>query len=196
METRNTTLTEAQHLIWLGQQLAAKMPLYNTVFTFRIHGHIDERRFVDAFRQLVESTDAMRLVVAESDGRPQARIVEGCSRPCELIDFSAAAKDAARDWLQQRMGNQLEADHCLYDSALLKVSEEEHIWFFNAHHLISDGWSTSVSVSPPTATVPESRYRRRGPSIPTASAVHRIRTTGSRFNNVCRAQRVVERTER
>lgn len=31
--------------------------------------------------------------------------------------------------------------HCLYDAALLKLSETHTIWFFNQHHLITDASS-------------------------------------------------------
>ena len=120
------------------------MPLYNTVFTFRLSGPLDEQRFVDAFRRLVESTDALRLVVSETDGAPKAQFLAECPQPCELIEFAGDAEHASSQWIQDRARQRLDDHICLYDSALLRVSENEHIWYLNLHHLITDGWSTGV----------------------------------------------------
>ena len=44
-EAWESPLTHSQARLWIGQQLAPDAPLYNTPFTFRIRGPLDEERF-------------------------------------------------------------------------------------------------------------------------------------------------------
>jgi len=61
-------LTQAQSLMWTGQQLSPDTPLYNMVLAFRIAGPVDIPAFRSAFAALVDGTDALRTVFPAVDG--------------------------------------------------------------------------------------------------------------------------------
>jgi amino acid adenylation domain-containing protein len=139
-------LTQSQAQIWIGQQLAPAAPLYNTAFTFRIHGAIDEDRFERAFRQCVNDCDALRTVFAENRDGPCTVVRPDLVVPLERVDVSNSAhpaQDAAR-LVAERCRRPFQVGERLLDAILIKLSANDNLWFLNQHHLITDAWSTSL----------------------------------------------------
>ena len=58
----------------------------------------------------------------------------------EILDFSNHPNPqiAVESWVDKQRARLLDMETCLYDSALLCVSEQHYIWYFNQHHLITD----------------------------------------------------------
>jgi hypothetical protein len=73
---QRSNLTKHQWLIWLGQKLDPQVPLYNTAVTFTLSGKVDRAHFQKAFQTLVDSSDALRTVIHETDGTPQQKVLE------------------------------------------------------------------------------------------------------------------------
>ena len=141
-----SNLTKSQLLIWLGQKLSAKKPLYNMVLSFRIKGPINPTYFQNAFQALVDATDALRTIFEEENGVPHQRILDEFPYRVEFIDLSndPGARKNLKNRLVQRSQNLFDLTKPLFDSALIKVGEDECIWYLNQHHLITDAWSTSL----------------------------------------------------
>ena len=141
-----SNLTRSQFLIWTGQKLNPSIPLYNMILAYRIEGSLDPSIFARAHAALLEQTDAMRTVVEEDRGVPRQRVLDAAPSGLEHVDLSGeAAPDAAFEiWLEQRRFRMFELDACLFDSALVRLGPESHVWYLNQHHLITDGWSKAV----------------------------------------------------
>ncbi|OAV43673.1 non-ribosomal peptide synthetase [Lewinella sp. 4G2] len=136
-------LTKGQQVLWAGQQLAWGQPLYNMAFAFHLRGPLDVARFNGAFNQLCAASDAMRTVFTTVDGRPQQRVLP--TAPRQLAILRAEDIDGnLEDYLRARTQTVFPLDRYAYDAAVIKVSEEEHIFFLNQHHLITDAWGISV----------------------------------------------------
>ncbi|MCB0021377.1 MAG: hypothetical protein KDE09_26455, partial [Anaerolineales bacterium] len=56
-------LSQAQFLMWLGQQLNPTAPLYNMIQTFRIAGQVNRPVFAAAWQALVDRSDALRTTI-------------------------------------------------------------------------------------------------------------------------------------
>jgi amino acid adenylation domain-containing protein len=138
-----SNLTRGQLQIWMGQNLLPEVPIYNLAVGLNIRGVIDPVHFGKAFQTLVNSSEALRTILEEVDGIPMQRVVPNL--PCELtvIDFSSLAdpQETAKSWMQTRCQISLQWQKCLFDSALIKLTGSEFIWYLNVHHLICDGWS-------------------------------------------------------
>ncbi|MEO1509412.1 MAG: condensation domain-containing protein [Cyanobacteria bacterium J06633_23] len=141
-----SNLTPGQLLLWLGQKLNPKAPLYNMVFSFTIQGEIDPAHFQRAFQALVAHSDILRLTITEADGVPQQTVAATSNYLLPVIDFSTDIDpiQASQTWMQQRSTCLLNLQDCLFDSALLKLSSDRFIWYLNQHHLITDNWSVSL----------------------------------------------------
>jgi amino acid adenylation domain-containing protein len=136
-----SNLTKNQLLIWLGQKLQPEVPLYNVAVAFELAGKIDPVHFQKALQTLVHSSDALRTVVEEKDGVPQQRVLEQLAYEMECLDFSARADPEAAldDWLKARCRRRFDFRECLFDSALIKIAGHRFVWYWNQHHIVTDG---------------------------------------------------------
>jgi len=138
--TRVSNLMRNQSLIWMGQKLQPDAPLYNIAELFSVSCAIEPDHFQRAFDALIDSSDALRTVIAEVDGVPQQRVVDDLSYDLERLDFSRQSHPRAEAWAwaQARCAMPLDLETCAFDSALVKLSDREFVWYFNAHHIITD----------------------------------------------------------
>ena len=142
-----SNLSRSQLLIWTGQQLNPDAPLYNMVLTFEISGSVNLPAFRRAFQALVDTSDAMRTQIIEIDGVPQRRVVEPFRYEVEELDLSAQATPDSdlEAWVRARSRLQFQLDERLFDTVIVKLSNDRFVWYFNQHHLITDGWSVALS---------------------------------------------------
>ncbi|MBT8207146.1 MAG: hypothetical protein KJO18_02635, partial [Acidimicrobiia bacterium] len=139
-------LTQAQRLIWAGQQLHPDVPLYNMVLAFRLDGAIDERAFTAAFDALVSSTDALRTVFRNRDGVPQRLVRTDLSGDLEYIDLTAAhdQENTLAKLVDDRATAMFDLTERLFRSGLVKLADDEYVWWLSQHHLITDGWAVAI----------------------------------------------------
>ncbi len=139
-----SNLTRSQFLIWLGQTLEPQTPLYNMVFAFRLRGELDTARFERAFASVLARSDALRTVIGQDDGVPRQRVVAPEDLPAlEYADLAGTAAELDQ-WIRTRAVRRLELDRCAWDSALLRLGDDDWVWYFNQHHVISDAWSSAL----------------------------------------------------
>ena len=155
LESRSN-LTRAQWLIWTGQRLHPESPLYNMVLAFQIQGELDTDVFRRAFEDLVHASDALRTVIRTEDGAPQAHVRSEISDPLEMLDFSIHERpeEAFREWKEAAAQRIFDLGQLLFHSVLVRLDAERWVWYFNQHHLITDGWSTALAYG-----YMEERYR-------------------------------------
>jgi amino acid adenylation domain-containing protein len=138
-------LTQSQLLMWTGQKLSPDSPMYNMALSFRIPSQINIPHFQQAFQKMLQTSDAMRTIFFEKDGKPQQRILSDFPYEMEVIDFSKKeGKEIALErFLKKHSQNVFDISTCLFDALLIKMSESEYIWYLNEHHLITDAWGTT-----------------------------------------------------
>ncbi len=131
--------------LWTGQKMNPDAPLYNTAASYDISGPINAVIFAKAFQRLLDTTDAFLIQFSEEDGIPYQSIKAIPDFELETIDLSKDPKDAAiSEWLQKRSQRQLDLAHQVFDTALLKITENRFIWYLNMHHLVTDGVSRKI----------------------------------------------------
>ena len=142
-------ITTTQNLILTGQLLQPTDPLYNMIMVYRIAGAISLGNFQIAFNTLVKNCDAMRIVFSDINTHPKQHVLENIAYTLDFIDFSSQHEPLARykEWENKRKTINFNLSECLFDSALIKLSETDYIWYFNQHHLTTDAWSTGVIYS-------------------------------------------------
>ncbi len=142
----NSNLTQSQFSIWLGQQLNPGTPLYSMIRTFSVSGPIEVSSFQQAFQALINRSDAMRTIIGEMDGVPHQRVLSEFVYTLDFFDFSTEQNPeiAYQIWETERKLRYLNLGGCLFDSALIKLASDHHIWYLNRHHIITDGASTAL----------------------------------------------------
>ncbi len=146
MSDRSSNLTKAQSLIWAGQSVHPGSPLYNMILTFEINGPVDPKRFSHTFERLVEQTDSLRTVFEEVDGLPVRRVLDRIDPGFEFVDLSEDpdAEAALRYLVDNISVATFDMGRSLFSSGLVKMSANRLVWWISQHHLITDGWSTSI----------------------------------------------------
>ncbi|MEW6734362.1 MAG: amino acid adenylation domain-containing protein [Acidobacteriota bacterium] len=141
-----SNLTENQLLIWIGQKLQPGIPLYNMPLFAILAKEIQPILFQTAFQTLINSSDALRTVIDEVDGIPQQRVREDFSYQLEYIDLSQTADPYSQLhlWMAERAQICFDFSQRLFDTALIKLSDREFVWYINLHHIISDGWGAQI----------------------------------------------------
>jgi amino acid adenylation domain-containing protein len=141
-----SNLTHSQFLIWLGQKLSPDAPLYNMAFTFTISGNLNPRAFRSAFQKLVDESDALRTVIVEVDGVPLQRVLPRLDYKVQLLDFRSKKdpEEACATWSAHRCQLKLQLQERLFESVLIRISDEMTVWYMNQHHLAVDAWSSTV----------------------------------------------------
>jgi len=138
-------LTQSQLLMWAGQKLSPDAALYNMAHTFTISGEINVDRFRGAFQKLVDQVDALRTVFYEKDTIPYQSIKNKVDYTFEIIDFDEVIEDKELDnWITERSQKKIDISTCVFDSVLIKISEEKYVWFLNMHHLVTDATSFAI----------------------------------------------------
>ena len=139
-------LTNSQLLIWTGQALHPDAPLYNMVLSFTIEGRLDLHRFRSALQTLLDGSDILRTVIHSDRGEPAQHVLPPFSYDLEVVDLSGWEDSAAAlpNWTAERARRPFDLKTILFDTALVRVAPERHVWYLNQHHLITDGWSTAL----------------------------------------------------
>jgi amino acid adenylation domain-containing protein len=124
-------LTAAQAIIWLDQQWFPGRPIYNTGGALSIQGKLRFDLFETALRDTITESPCLRFP-------PRAGPVHF---DLPLLDFRDR-KDplaAAEQWMRAEMGRPLSLeDPVLFRFALIRISEDQTLWFQKNHHLIID----------------------------------------------------------
>lgn len=139
-------LTQAQRLIWTGQQLDPDAPLYNMSLSFRISGPVDPLLFQTAFDNLVAGTDSLRTTFRQVDGEPVREVHHTVPFELAVEDLSDVSDARARlmALIEAATVAPFDLSTRLFNSGLVKLSDEEWVWWIVQHHLITDGWATAV----------------------------------------------------
>jgi amino acid adenylation domain-containing protein len=142
--------TEPQREIWLAAQLEPDASLaYNESISLQLSGALDESALHAALQAVVDRHEALRASISH-DGA-ELHIAAAMLLPCELRDLTAL-DDTSRDaqvaaTLQQQVSTPFDLEHGpLVRAELLRLSAQEHVLVFTAHHIVCDGWSFGVIV--------------------------------------------------
>ncbi|MBK1896211.1 non-ribosomal peptide synthetase [Chryseobacterium paridis] len=141
-------LTLPQLDVFFEQLLYPDTPIYNIGAKIEIKGEIQIETFKKAYREMINQHDAYRSFFRQSEDEVKKHIKEGEPRHLEWIDFSneTDAVSIAEHYMEKEFlipFNVLE-DDCLYRFVLIKCSNVHYYLFSVYHHIITDGWGTSL----------------------------------------------------
>lgn len=144
-DTPSVPLTPAQEVLWTGQHLAPDAPLYNMGWRFDLYQPIDPERFARAFNAVVARHDGLRLVFNASTAGATQR-AQDHAVDVEVVDLSVEGDpDAAADaWIDQHIAEVFDLTKRAFACALLRLGPEHWVWYFNQHHLTTDGAAAAL----------------------------------------------------
>ena len=143
-------LASNQQDIWLDQSGFPKSPLYNIGGTLTIKGKVDYKCLSEAIQYLANESDALRMTITSQPPIKQ-KLLDKLTFELEFIDFSlrSSPEEKAQQWLDNNFKQpfELNKNDLLWHFALIKENEHRYYLMTKYHHLIADGWSTTVVIA-------------------------------------------------
>ena len=142
--------TAPQREVWLASMLEPEASLaYNESVSLRLHGELDAQALRAALQQLVDRHEALRATFG-NDGS-ELLIAERQELACPLRDLSWLGPDEQQADVAAALRRAVTepfdlANGPLVRAELLRLSPQEHLLVFTAHHIVCDGWSFGVIV--------------------------------------------------
>ena len=141
-----TGLTRAQELLWAAEQMYPSTPMYNQAFMFVIGTDIDERRFAECFRTVIDECDSLRTVVRQSGESVEQVVLSHIPFHLPVLDFTLepSPRDAFRQWSMEATKRPLDTTSRTFESALAKLGDGRTGWYLSQHHMVTDALSFSL----------------------------------------------------
>ncbi|MBS7233712.1 amino acid adenylation domain-containing protein [Flavobacterium psychroterrae] len=141
-------LTLPQQDIYYDQELHPYEPIYNIGAKIRIKGIIDISILKKAYVSLINQHDAYRTTFTKEQEDIKVKITEEHSSELGFVDFSNC-KDPIKEaslYMQNEFIKPFDlfGEQFLYVFTLVKVKQDYHYLFSVYHHIITDGWGTSL----------------------------------------------------
>jgi amino acid adenylation domain-containing protein/non-ribosomal peptide synthase protein (TIGR01720 family) len=146
--SRDLPLSFAQQRLWFLNQLGTGSA-YNIPLAIRLSGLLNIKALEDSLNEIIRRHESLRTTFRSSGGSPVQVIAEELSLVMPLIDLKDQPK-AERELAAKRLARNEAIRRFdlvkgpLLNAALIRLSEDEHILLLTMHHIITDGWSTSV----------------------------------------------------
>jgi amino acid adenylation domain-containing protein len=146
-------LTASQSRLWILSQLEGGSLAYNMPAAVKLTGVVNFEKFEESFQLLIQRHEILRTYF-KSDEEGE---VEQCILPFEQFDFKIETKDFGiienqdddvAHYLEKINSESFNLEKApLIRAALIKLKEEEFIFFLSLHHIIGDGWSIELLIS-------------------------------------------------
>ncbi|MDH6224497.1 non-ribosomal peptide synthetase/type I polyketide synthase [Streptomyces sp. MJP52] len=141
-------LTPAQRRIWFLEQLHPGTAMYHEPKAVRLDGPLDVPALRWALRRVEERHPALRTVFGDRGGVPYQEVRDSAGLDCPVEDHGGATEEEALRAALETAGRRsldLTAGPLL-TARLLRLSEDRHLLFLLAHHIVFDSSSTAVLV--------------------------------------------------
>ena len=139
-------LSPAQRRIWFLEQLHPGTSMYHEPKAIRLDGPLNVPALQRALQQVADRHPALRTVFPDADGIPYREIRPQARLDCPVDDHSGASAEEALRRVLETEGRRIFdlSTGPLISARLLRLSEERHLLFLLAHHIVFDSSSTAV----------------------------------------------------
>ncbi|MEP7339283.1 MAG: amino acid adenylation domain-containing protein [Acidobacteriota bacterium] len=142
-------LSFAQQRLWFLNQLEPDSPFYNVRHHLLLEGALDIPALERTFAEIIRRHETLRTNFIEVDGNPAQVITPASTFALPVLDLShleaADRRAAVRNHASEEVRRPFDlVRDSLMRVKLLRLDQEEHVLLYTMHHLISDGWSSSV----------------------------------------------------
>ncbi|AXG70691.1 tyrocidine synthase 3 [Kordia sp. SMS9] len=149
-EAENYPISPAQYRLWILSQFEEVSIAYNMPADIPLDGDYDLECFKKALNAVIERHEILRTVFKQDDsGTVQQKVLSTAA-----LDFTITHKDFSTAVNKQQLANDYISSDTykafnlekgpLLRASLIKMSETHTIFYYNIHHIISDGWSMNV----------------------------------------------------
>jgi len=142
-------LSFAQQQLWFIEQLMPGSTPYNVPIYLRLRGRLDIKALKRALDTIVERHQVLRTRVVMADGKPKPMLAPAWSVELKRYDLRSMPAEARKGETQRMLKTEasrafdLPCD-LLLRTMLIQLTDDEHIFFHNSHHIAWDLGSKAV----------------------------------------------------
>ncbi|MGV6872502.1 amino acid adenylation domain-containing protein [Pseudochelatococcus sp. B33] len=147
MAGRARRLTQAQEGLWFAQRLDPDNPILNTGQIVTLKGPLDRTAFKAAVEQALREAPALAVRFVDGPVGPEQIVDDPAFATLDIVDLTAEPDplQAAYDYIDRDMARPRDPlREALVTEDLLIAGPDLHVWNQNIHHLVIDGYGTSL----------------------------------------------------
>lgn len=146
---REVPLSYAQERLWVLDRLVPRNTAYHIPRAYRMNGDVDEEALVESVKTIVRRHASLRTTFAIVDKLPRQRIYSTIAPDVKIVDLQDVPGKELEKVLEVRMDQVIRdpfdlAKGPLVRFRLFRIAPRESVMLFVIHHIVSDGWSTSI----------------------------------------------------
>ena len=142
LATENLPLSSAQLGMWFLNESRGSLDL-SIAGCIDIVGPVGVSLLCRAIGLACDESDVLHVTVSSTESGPVQSLRATRQTNVGLIDFAGQPDPAglAAAWMQRRAERGIGiGDHCLFESTVLSLTDERHLWLFRFHHIVLDGY--------------------------------------------------------
>lgn len=137
----NYPLSNAQKRVWLVDKMGGGIA-YNMPIVLNLKGALDILKFNSVLNKIIQRHEILRTKFILLNEEPRQEIVSTLEISLELIETDI---ESAKEEIEEDIYKVFNLEEVpLFRVKLYRVSEDNYVFYFNTHHIISDGWSLGV----------------------------------------------------
>ncbi|WP_299685781.1 non-ribosomal peptide synthetase [uncultured Dokdonia sp.] len=149
-EAESYALSPGQQRLWTLSQFEAGASVYNMPYDIVLEGAYDIVSFKKAIQAVIERHEILRTVFKNTEsGEVHQHVI-----PSEDVVFEVAyidyrtdsnKEEKAKAYIREDAYKAFDLENGpLLRASLLQLENDRYIFYYNLHHIISDGWSMNV----------------------------------------------------
>ena len=148
-DRRDLKLSFAQQQLWLLDQIQPGDPTYSFTLARLMIGELNVSVLKSALTEIERRHETLRTTFTSVDGQPRQVIRASAVSQLQIIDLETIAAAQRSAEAQKRLAAEALrpfdlALGPLFRATLFRLGDQEHILALTMHHIISDGWSTTI----------------------------------------------------
>ena len=142
-------LSHYQHRLWLAEQAEQGRNNFNIPSAYLLKGPLEVASFEKALTEIIDRHEVFRTSFAIVNGMAMQKVhhTEELELGLEYLDFSEVqnGKEKAHQLIKEDTIKLFDLSVApLFLAKMIKLSDQEHLFFYNMHHIVSDGWSMGI----------------------------------------------------
>ena len=145
-------LSFSQQRVWLLDQLQPGNPSHNVSGAIRLTGNLHVIALQQSLSEIVRRHEALRTTFSLVDEQPVQIVHPPAPLALDFVDLSLVAEDVRETEAGKQMAEAALhrfdlAKGPLIRASIYKMDENDHLLSIVLHHIISDGWSSTVMIN-------------------------------------------------
>ncbi len=143
-------LSHAQRRLWILDKLILDPLAYSMPAAVKLTGAVDREALQMALKRLAERHECLRTVFITVAEEPRQKIIPAAAFHFDL-DYTDLRnrknEEAVLQHIRKTFDTPFHLEHGpLFKAQLLQLADEEYVFVYVMHHIVSDGWSLEILI--------------------------------------------------